>query len=168
MKRGIVLLACALLAASALITLSGAAGIKTISAEEAYAKFVGEWVNMEYVGIIYYPQKLVIKPDYVEEDWSNSTDPQPSALCDIKLKKAWTDRKGNTYCQFFAVYTVWGGMIEEQLVGENFVALMRVDESGKTLEINRRFGKEGGSYFEKIDPNLKPLGGGWYWIYHRK
>ena len=56
------LLACALLAASALITLSGAAGRKTISAEEAYAKFVGEWVSMEYVGIIYYPQKLVIKP----------------------------------------------------------------------------------------------------------
>jgi hypothetical protein len=43
---------------------------------------------------------------------------------------------------------VWGGILEEKLVGENYVALMRVDESDKILEINRRFGKEGGSYFE--------------------
>ena len=168
MKRGTVLLTCTLLVACALIALSGAAGRKTISNEEAYAKFVGEWVNMEYVGVYDHPQKLVIKPDYVEEDWSNSTDPQPSALCDIKLKKAWTDRKGNTYCQFYAAYTIGGGIPKKDLVGENYVALMRVDESGKILEINRRYGKEGSEYFEKIDPNLKPLEGGWYWIYHRK
>ena len=147
-------------ALAAVLLLAGcAAGGKARSAEEAYQRFVGECVNLEYSGVQPNVQKIVIRADYAGEDWDKPSDTASDGVWDIKVHKSWTDWKGNTYCQFYYRYV-------ERYPGRG-PALMRVSRNGKVLELNSRWGPEGSEYPEKIDPKAVSEST-FYFKYYRK
>jgi beta-lactamase regulating signal transducer with metallopeptidase domain len=163
MKKGILIFVTAVLATCALIVMSGAAGKKAIPNEEAWQKFVGEWVNTEILGTLQSPQKIVIKPDYTGEDWKVTTQSSPSFEWQVEIQKCWTDGKGNKYCKFFQRY-----INTPSKYGFTYICLMRVDKSGAVLEANTRDAEVYSNYPEKIDPKVKRISEGTYFIYHRK
>ncbi len=129
------------------------------SAEQAYRKFVGEWVNLEYPGVQPNVQKVVIREDFAGEDWDKPGDAASDGVWDIKVHKCWTDWKGSTYCQFYYRYV--------ERYPERGPALMRVSRNGKVLELNTRWGQEGSEYPENIDPKAVS-GTAFYFKYYRK
>jgi hypothetical protein len=160
-KKGLAVLVAAIMV-SCLVLLSAGAGRESVSAEDGYKKFVGEWVNLKYEGTTPQgePQKIVIKADYTGEDWRTAKDPARDAGWTIKVKKVWLDQDGNTCCQYFTRYTErysWTSLV-----------LMRLSKDGKTLEIISRNGLEAGTYPEKIDPTARSDQGDWYFVYYRQ
>jgi bla regulator protein BlaR1 len=156
-RRGWPILALAALVIGILALLGGAGARGAPSTEEAYQRFVGNWVNAENPGTLRQSQVTVIRPDYVGEDWLFPDSTSPEGQWSIKVKKTWVDEKGNTYCQFYLRYTKgmkFGG-----------AGLMRVDRKGQALEINSRKASEEDTsrYLENINPELQA-----YWIYYRR
>jgi beta-lactamase regulating signal transducer with metallopeptidase domain len=164
MKKGLFVFALAAFALCVLVLLSGSAGRKPLSNEEAYKRFVGRWVNTDYPGTRERAQVTVIRPDYVGEDWLFPDSTSPAGAWDIKVKKTWTDEEGYTYCQYFFQYTKGAFFFG--------VGLMRVDEDLKVWEVNVMSNRETGPYPEKIDPTANSLipGVSWayYYIYYRE
>jgi len=122
-----IVLALAALVVAGLVVLS-AAGQKELSAEEAWSRFVGGWVNPEYHGEMF-PYQQVLTSDRMEEEYVNPKSAQPDNGYRIELTKCWWDR-GSTYCQYSYKTTkgMWGD--------DTGVGLMRVDRAGKVLEMN--------------------------------
>jgi hypothetical protein len=144
--------------------MSGAAGKKAIPNEEAWQKFVGEWVNTESWGACFEnPQKIVIKPEFMGENWILSTQSSPTVEWQVEVKKCWTDGKGNTYCQFLQrlINTPWK-------YGVTGICLMRVDKADSVLEMIWKDGEVYSEYPEKIDPKVKRISEGDYFIYYSK
>jgi hypothetical protein len=148
------------LAALCVTILAGCVHVqRSVPTEEAWARLVGTWVNTDYSGAQPYVQQLVIRPDFVGEDWDTPTDTAPDGVWAVTPKNAWTDWRGDTYCQFSFRYT-------EQYPGHG-VGLIRVDRAGKLLELNSRAGSENQPCPEEIDPEIVSTLA-WYFIYHRK
>ena len=148
------------------VLLGAAASREKLTAESAWASFVGSWVNMEYAGAQLYVQMLVVKPGFTGEDWVHPTDPKPDGTWLVKPKKVWTDREGNTCLQFFNRYS-------EPLTASGVQTgtarvLVRMDKTGKVLEFTGDFGAEEGAYPDKIDPGAKIELMSIYYLYHRK
>jgi hypothetical protein len=96
---------------------------------------------------------LVVKPDFIGEDWLYPTDAKPDGIWRVKPKKVWTDREGNTYLQFFSSYTE--PITASGVPTGTASVLMRMDRKGEILEFTANYGPEEGDYPEKIDPNAK-------------
>ena len=159
MKRGLLAFAVAVFAVCVFVALGGAGRREELSYEQAWGKLVGTWVNQKYAGF-QEPQKMVIKTGFVGEDWHFVTDASPDAGWAVKVKKVWTDWKGDTYCQFYWRYTErysWTGR-----------ALIRLNRSGKVLEWLNRKGTEDGEYPALIDPRARSDEKDWYTVYYRK
>jgi hypothetical protein len=164
MNRNRSWLALAVLAVCALVLAGCAPGRRSLSDAEAYQRFVGTWVNMEYPGTLMKSQVTVIRPDYVGEDWRRPDSTRAEGQWAIKVRKTWVDEKGNTYCQFYLTRTLPASM--HYSVG----ALMRVDKRRGVWEMCDKptgFGRipaeDEAAYPERIDPNLQ-----YYYIYYRK
>jgi len=166
MKKGVRVFVAASVIVAGLIVLGAAASREKLTAESAWARFVGSWVNMEYAGAQPYVQMTVLKPGFTGEDWMHPTDASADGIWRVKPKKVWTDREGNIYLQFFNSYT-------EPLTASGVATgtarvLMRMDRESKVLEFTGNFGPEDGTYPERIDPNAKIEYFSIYSIYHRK
>jgi hypothetical protein len=176
MKKILSLLVVAAVVAS-VVVLAGCAGTpKAMSNEEAWRKFVGEWVNLQYVGRNPDVQKWEIGSDLVVRWFGLATQTDTAWAFRVKIKKQWEDADGNTCCQVFFKFI-------EPNIGEG-LALYRVDAAGKVFEVNAiPYAPEEGKaaevalkHLEKIDPELSeslkkmpgiPISGD-YHIYDRK
>ncbi len=172
---------------AAVVFLTGCAGTpKTIPDEEAWSRFVGEWTNPDHTtegGM--YPILQIYKADLLGEWYYYSADAKPNAVYKFKLRKSWVDAKGYVYCQVHFQFAEAGAYSSS---GE-CAGLMRIDKSGKVLEINAVQGvSDKGStadwayaQLEQTDPELamklpattarSALAGSWlgiYWIYYRR
>jgi beta-lactamase regulating signal transducer with metallopeptidase domain len=166
MKKNVLVFVAAVVIVAGLIVLSAAASREKLTAEAAWAKLVGTWVNMEYAGAQPYAQMLVLKPGFTGEDWLHPTDPNPDGTWRVKPKKVWTDREGNTFLQFFSSYTE--PKTPCGIPTGTGRMLIRMDRNGQTLELTATFGQEEGAYPVKIDPNAKIEYFSVYFIYHRE
>jgi beta-lactamase regulating signal transducer with metallopeptidase domain len=149
-------------AASCVVVLASCVHVqRPLKAEEGWARLVGTWVNHEYQGDCTgnYVEQMIIKPGFVGEGWNRVTDTACSGAWTAKVKKTWTDWRGNTYCQYFFRYPGY------PVTG---AALMRVDRSGKVLELNSRTSQESGTYPEVIDPRATAQKSWYYFIYYRE
>jgi beta-lactamase regulating signal transducer with metallopeptidase domain len=135
---------------------------RPIAAEKAWERFAGTWVNQQYSPEgcnCPWVQKIVIRANRTGEDWTRTTDTDPTWLWKVEsIKKTWTDWRGRTYCQYFFRYPGRQGG----------VGLLRVSRSGKVLELNSRSSLESGTYPEEIDPKATPEKSWYYFIYHRE
>ena len=175
-KMGLVLVAPAVLVLC-LFLLGGCAGTpKAMSSEEAWSKFVGDWVNLDYSGMPPYSQRLVFGADLSMTEYIRATDTTRSAAMEIKPRNSWFDRAGNVCCEVYFSY-------KERYTSAG-LALFRVDSLGKVFEADWLVGApEQGAmadfaakYLEQIQTELpatartKPAGGlsTIYCIYYRK
>ena len=166
MKKGVLVFVAASVIVASLIVLGAAASREKLTAESAWARFVGSWVNMEYAGAQPYVQMLVVKPAFTGEDWVHPTDLKPDGTWSGKPKKVWTDREGNTFLQFFNSYTE--PITASGVPTGTARVLIRMDRKGEVLEFIGTIGAEEGVYPEKIDPDAKIEYFSVYYIYHRK
>ncbi len=131
MKKGLVLFALAALLVGALVVLSAAGKKESMTDKEVWSKVVGEWTNTTYRGSMNSGvQKVVIRADFVVEDWLTVTSVEPEGWSKVKLKKWWTDRQGYIYCQFHDEHVdpIWSK------VYPNSNGLIRLDKTGKIIE----------------------------------
>jgi hypothetical protein len=161
-------MAVAVVFCAVLIALSGCSSAREkLTVETAWAKFAGTWENPSYAGPQPFTQKMVVKPDLTGEDWLHLDSPAKDATWLVKPIKFWTDSKGSLYFQYFNSYA-------EPFTASNVPTgtarvLMRLDRTGKTLEITGLFGgTQAGKYPENIDPTARVEYGSIYYIYHRK
>jgi hypothetical protein len=157
MKRGLVLFALAALIVGGLVVLSAAGKEGSTTDEEAWSKIVGEWTNTSYAGSMYSGvQKVVIRADFVVEDWLKVTSTKPEGWSTATLKKWWIDAQGYTYYQFHDSHVdpVWSQ------VYPHTNTLIRVDKAGKVLEFTYFAGRaENEEYPEVSAPSF---------VYYRK
>lgn len=172
---------------AAVVFLAGCAGTpKAIPNEEAWGRFVGEWMcpDTATAGNLY-PVLQVYEADLFGRWYYYSVNAKPNLELRFKPKKSWVDAQGHVYCQVHFQVAKTGEF------GSAFecAGLMRIDATGKVLEINAIQGvSEQGSMadwayaqLEQTDPELaKKLpastgrtsqSGNWlgiYWIYYRK
>lgn len=162
MKKGLVLFALAALLVGALVVLSAAGKKESMTDKEVWSKVVGEWTNTTYPGSMNSGvQKVVIRADFVVEDWLTVTSVKPEGWSKVKLKKWWTDMQGYTYCQFHDEHVdpIWSKIYP------NSNGLMRVDKTGKVLEFTYLVpAAENKKYPEKIIPGPASS----YFVYYRK
>jgi beta-lactamase regulating signal transducer with metallopeptidase domain len=155
--RGWTVFAAAALLVCALVILGGAGTQKSLSDEEIWGRLAGTWVNETYAGFSE-SQKVVIKPGFLAEDWEFARNAERTAEWKVSVKKSWTDWKGDLYCQYFWRYTEkypWTGM-----------GLIRVNRTGKVLELLSRKGPENGEYPTVIDRSARSCEKDWYCIYY--
>ncbi|OHD68933.1 MAG: hypothetical protein A2177_05170 [Spirochaetes bacterium RBG_13_68_11] len=146
---------------------------ETISHEEAWSRFVGQWTNPEAIGGRDFPEEHVYEADLTAKILPFRAYPERILVLKVKPRKSWVDTEGYIYCQVHLQYLEgW------QMQMSEVAALMRVDKLGRTLEMNWIQGipEEGATTkrayknLERIDPELgKKLGSlTTYWIYYRK
>ena len=157
MKRGLVPFALAALTVGALVVLSAAGKKESMTDKEVWSKVVGEWTNTTYQGSMSSGvQKVVIRADFVVEDWLKVTSTKPEGWSKATLKKWWIDAEGYTYYQFHDSHIdpVWSQ------VYPHTNTLMKVDKAGKILEFTYFVGfTENQSYPEVSAPTF---------VYYRK
>ena len=172
---------------AAVVFLAGCAGApKIIPNEEAWGGFVGEWISPDTATAGYlYPALQVYQADLIGKWYYLSSATAPNLVLRFKPRKSWVDEQGCVYCQVHFQKTEIGAYSS----AFECAGLMRIDKTGKVLEINAISGvSEQGSMadwaykqLEQTDPELaKKLpastgsssqSGGWlgiYWIYYRK
>jgi hypothetical protein len=181
-----VLAAFVIAVAAIVFFLAGCAGTpKAIPDEEAWSRFVGEWMcpDTATVGNLY-PALQVYEADLLGKWYYFSGATAPNLVLRFKPRKSWVDSEGYVYCQVHFQKTEIGAYSS----AFECAGLMRIDKTGKVLEINAISGvSEQGSMadwaykqLEQTDPELaKKLPasssggsqmGGWlgiYWIYYR-
>ncbi|TFH49050.1 MAG: hypothetical protein E4H01_05090 [Lysobacterales bacterium] len=158
-----------------IVILSACVGTpETISHEEAWSRFVGQWTNPENtVGeVTLIPPELVYEADFTVK-FIVAPNIGRTAVFKVRPRRSWVDAEGYVYCQVHLQYLEgWQMRMSEA------AALLRVDKLGRTLEMNliREVPEEGENSkyayqnLKRIDPQLgKKLGSlTSYWIYHRK
>ena len=141
-----------------------------ITPKKAYAQekpsiedLVGTWINEEMT-----IEKIVIKSDgtFLRYMYADAKFPNHTNM--ITIKDSWVDEKGNKYYKIYAP-----GYKLERLDSHHF-DLMRINESGTVLEMNRRDSLEfykseyqdvPEAYPTEIDPNSYDF---LYYIYYRQ
>jgi hypothetical protein len=133
---------------------SGATTKKAISEKDFFKTWSGTWVNTDYPGSAWVPQKIICHPDGTLETYSLATLSQRTCLHKITLMEQWADSKGNIWYKAHKKCPALGG-----IAGYEYG---KISDSGNTYELIYRVGSE---QIEEWEPD-SPLYT--YCIYHRQ